>query len=116
MNRPSTDPAERFAALVAAVRGAAGVSGGAVEPGARRRFGASALKVNGKIFAMLVDDRLVVKLPRQRVDEMTAAGEGTRFVGARGRAMREWLALDPASERDWAPLVDEALAFVAGQQ
>ncbi len=37
-------------------------------PGSRRGFGSSELKVRNKIFAMLVKDRLVVKLPKSRVD------------------------------------------------
>ena len=34
----------------------------------KKGFGASALVTNNRILAMLVRDRLVVKLPRQRVD------------------------------------------------
>jgi hypothetical protein len=37
------------------------------------------LNVNGKIFAMLVKDNLVVKLPRQRVDELVGARKGGFF-------------------------------------
>lgn len=32
-----------------------------------RMFGASGLKVGGKVFALLVKGRLVVKLPRERI-------------------------------------------------
>ena len=39
-----------------------------------KRFSSSnVLSVNGKIFAMLVKGRLVVELPKQRVDELVAA-------------------------------------------
>jgi hypothetical protein len=38
--------------------------------GKGRGFGSSALKVRGKIFAMLVDENLVVKLPRGCVQEL----------------------------------------------
>ncbi|MDQ3127663.1 MAG: TfoX/Sxy family protein, partial [Chloroflexota bacterium] len=43
---------------------------------AERAFGATSLKANGKIFAMLVEGRLVVKLSRARVDELVAIGTG----------------------------------------
>ena len=35
-----------------------------------RHFGSAALKVNGSIFAMTMDDRLVLKLPADRVAEL----------------------------------------------
>ena len=37
------------------------------------------LSVNGKIFAMLVRGKLVVKLPKQRVDGLVAGRAGTYF-------------------------------------
>ncbi|MFD0275666.1 hypothetical protein ACFVHB_17425 [Kitasatospora sp. NPDC127111] len=77
-----------------------------------RRFGSDALKVDDRIFAMLSDGRLVVKLPRARVDELVAAGEGERYDAGRGRPMREWLALDSGSALPWARLAREAYAFV----
>jgi hypothetical protein len=44
-----------------------------------RMFGSSGLKVGGKVFAMLVKDRLVVKLPEARVDELIGLGAAIRF-------------------------------------
>jgi TfoX N-terminal domain len=83
-------------------------------PSDGKAFGSSGLKVHGKIFAMLVGGSLVVKLPRARVDALIAAGDGERFDPRRdGRAMKEWLVLDPASAEDWLTLSREALAFVA---
>jgi hypothetical protein len=61
----------------------------ALEAGPKKKFGANALKIRNKIFAMLVTDKLVVKLPRQRVDELIAAGEGERFDSGHGRLMIE---------------------------
>jgi hypothetical protein len=53
---------------------------------------------------MLSKGRLVVKLPRQRIDALVATGAGERFDPGHGRLMKEWL-----------PLAREALAFVASQ-
>src|SRR5215471_18625769 len=79
-------------------------------------FGSSALRVRGRIFAMLSSSgAFVVKLPRRRVDELVAAGDGDRFDPGHGRIMKEWLALRPGSALDWVALADEALAFVGSR-
>ncbi len=82
----------------------------------KKGFGASTLKVNSKIFAMLVKDRLVLKLPRRRVDALIASGDGERFDPGHGRLMKEWLSLEPTSEREWLPLATEAMEFVASRR
>lgn len=75
-------------------------------------FGSSGqLKVDGKIFAMLVRDELVLKLPRVRVDELIAGGEGRHFDAGKGRPMREWFVLT-STRKPWRPLAEEALDFV----
>ncbi|MDJ0346088.1 hypothetical protein QMK19_31465 [Streptomyces sp. H10-C2] len=102
---------QRFADLVDALGCLDGVSAPVDEPGREGRFGGAALKVHGKIFAMLVRERLVVKLPRSRVDVLVDAGEGIRFDAGRGRPMREWLSLDPGARVGWQDLAGEALAF-----
>lgn len=76
-------------------------------------FGSSGqLKVNGKIFAMLVRGALVLKLRRDRVTGLVEAGDGDYFDAGKGRPMREWFVLSPASSRRWLPLAQEALNFV----
>ncbi|MQS15432.1 TfoX/Sxy family protein [Streptomyces kaniharaensis] len=111
MTRRAPDqPEDRFAALVEELADLDGVTPPGAGPG--RRFGSDALKADGHIFAMLSADRLVLKLPRARVDELVAAGEGTHFDAGKGKPMREWLALDPASELPWPQLAHEAYAFV----
>ncbi len=110
MSTLSPTPDERYAALVEALLG---TSEATFDPSARRGFGSSALKIGGKIFAMLVDGRLVVKLPRQRVDGLIAAGAGERFDPGHGRLMKEPLAVDPAADGEWLPLATEAMGFVA---
>ena len=76
-------------------------------------FGSSGqLKVNGKIFAMLVRGELVLKLPKERVDELIRSGDGTNFDAGKGKPMREWFVLSPASRRQWLPMAREAFDFV----
>ena len=99
----------RFADLVEALAGREGVTVGS----GRRGFGSGALQVNGRIFAMVSGGKLVLKLPRERVEALLASGEGTVFDAGKGRPMREWVALDHRTER-WLELARDARAFVAG--
>src|SRR5215211_4063846 len=102
-------PEERFAELVDELVELPGVT----PPGAGRGFGSSALRIRGRIFAMLAHDRLVVKLPAARVDELVAAGDGVRFDGNKGVPMKEWFSVDPDGQLSWRQLAHEALVFVA---
>jgi hypothetical protein len=101
-------PAERYATIVKAFVGNRGVS---AETG--RGFGSSALKIDNRIFAMLASgDQFVVKLPRQRVDAIVAAGDGERFDPRRnGKLMKEWLVVGRRIEARWLPLAQEAFEF-----
>lgn len=78
----------------------------------RRTFGANALKVRGKIFAMVLNHRLVLKLPRDRVEALVAEGVGDRFDRGHDRVMKEWLVVTLGTEENWSPLATEALGFV----
>jgi TfoX/Sxy family transcriptional regulator of competence genes len=100
-------PEARYARL-----GEAFFSRGEVTPSEKKGFGASALTVNGRIFAMLTRERLVVKLPKARVDALVASGGGVRFDANKGRPMKEWLTIDPSLETEWPALAQEALSFV----
>ncbi|HEX6817798.1 MAG TPA: TfoX/Sxy family protein [Ktedonobacterales bacterium] len=103
---------ERFQDIVDEFRGTRGVT----PPSDGKRFGNSALKVDNKVFAMLSGGRLVLKLPRARVDALVAAGTGERFDPRRdGRVMKEWVTLDPKLADHWLALAQEALDFVGGQ-
>lgn len=98
---------ERFEALVDGLSGIPGV----MPPHGGSGFGRSAIRFEKKIFAMLVRGRLVLKLPRDRVDALVADGEGVRFDANKGTPMKEWLSLDPESPLPWRPLALEALEF-----
>lgn len=81
----------------------------------RRMFSSeNVLAVNGKIFAMLNRNDLVVKLSKQRVDELVASRTAGHFDPGHGRLMKEWVSI-PAGRHDWAALVNEAFAFVSGR-
>ena len=76
---PAT-PDDLYASVAEEFLGVSGVTQPSDQPRPTTGFGSSALKVNNKIFAMLVGGKLVVKLPRQRVDALIAAGEGGAAV------------------------------------
>ena len=101
---------EQFAKLVDEMAGTPGVAG--PDPTGRRTFGAATLKVDGSIFAMVSAGRLVVKLPRERVDSLVADGTGVPFDSGKGRPMKEWLALAADDQETASALAHEALAFV----
>jgi hypothetical protein len=84
---------------------------GVTVPNGGTGFGSSAIKINKSIFAMLANDRLVVKLPAARVAELISAGDGVPFDAGKGKPMKEWVGLtvDDATARE---LVAEAMAFV----
>lgn len=110
----SDDPEARWAALVGAMLAAGDATYGATsDDGPKRAFGATSLKTNGKIFAMLVKDRLVVKLPAARVAELAAAREGRAFDPGHGRIQREWFDADTDDPAAWLALATESEAFVA---
>ena len=103
---------ERWASLVETMLAQGAATYGSDGP--QRAFGSTSLKTDGKIFAMLVKDRLVVKLDRRRVDALVAADQGERFDPGHGRLMKEWLSVaEQASDEAWLELADEAETFVA---
>lgn len=103
-------PEQRYARVVAKLRSRPGVS---VTVPRKRGLGSTALCINDKIFAMLSSkDQLVVKLPRERVDALIAAGHGTHFELSHGQPMHEWFVAGVGLEEEWLSLAEEALAFV----
>lgn len=55
--------------------------------------------------------QFVVKLPRDRVDELVALGDGQRFAPRRGRLMKEWLVVG-SQRAKWVELATEACGSV----
>ena len=116
MDYPPTTPEARFAIIVEELLGNPGVTPPADGARAKKGFGSSGLKVHDKIFAMLVRGKLVVKLPKSRVDALVASNEGERFDPRHdGRLMKEWVVLETASDEKWLALAREAMEFVASK-
>jgi hypothetical protein len=72
------------------------------------------LKVDGKIFAMVVKGKLVVKLPKARVSELVESKAGSYFDPGHGRLMKEWIAMT-AERPDAVTLGREAFGYVSGK-
>ncbi len=103
-----TGAAAAFAAIAANLLGADGVTDGT-------GFGPNpGLRVNGKIFALLVGGDLVVKLPAERCLELAASSWARPFERGRGTPLREWIVVEGSASAEWPALAREALAFVAG--
>jgi hypothetical protein len=112
MSHPPITPEERFAMIVEELLGNPDVT----SPSDGKGFGSSGLKIQNKIFAMLVRGKLVVKLPKPRVDALIASGDAERFDPRHdGRLMKEWVSVAPTSLEEWLPLAREAMEFVASK-
>jgi hypothetical protein len=82
-------------------------------PGTKHKgFGRTALRIDGRIFAMLVRGELVVKLPTDRVTTECDADAGRRFDANRPYPMKQWLVVGEGQDHRWCELAIEALHFV----
>lgn len=111
LGRAGTDG---FAAIVDALGGLPGVTAPQPSTAPGRSFGSAALRAHDRIFAMMSDGRLVLKMPARRVAELIGAGTGHPFDAGKGRPMKEWVAIDPDRQGRWLALATEALRFVGG--
>ena len=101
----------RFANLAAALADEPSVELAA----GRRGFGRGTLQVGGRIFAMISNGRLVLKLPKGRVAELIATGVGAPFDAGKARPLAEWVVVVDADDATWRDLAREAAAFVGGE-
>lgn len=77
-------------------------------------MGGRCARVAGE-FLGLVDFKgsgMVVKLPRDRVQELIDQGVGQPFAPA-GKIFKEWLSVPERDRRRWRSLLREGVAFVA---
>ncbi len=116
MNYPSSAPEELFATIVEEFLSNPDVTPPSDGTQSKKAFGSSALKIRNKIFAMLAGGKLVVKLPRSRVDALLASGDGEPFDPRKnGQLMKEWVTIEPTSAEKWLSLAQEAMEFVASK-
>ncbi|MBI3580023.1 MAG: TfoX/Sxy family protein [Ignavibacteriales bacterium] len=77
-----------------------------------KMFGTVGLKFKGKVFAMVVKGKLVVKLSKERVEKMVNAGNGEYFDPGHGRLMKEWVAVEATRSNSWLGLAKEAREYI----
>ena len=70
------------------------------------------LKVHGKVFAMLVNERLVVKVPASQAAALVADGQAVPLETGRGRKMKEWVSVSGTEGDTWAQLMSDAFGYV----
>ncbi|MBM7845184.1 hypothetical protein [Herpetosiphon giganteus] len=75
----------------------------------------SGLRVNGKVFAMLVKNKLCVKLPASMIDEIVAEGQGELYMSG-GRPSKDWIVVDTVDEQRWLELAHSAIEFVSTKE
>jgi hypothetical protein len=109
MHPMTRDSALAFFAAVAANQNVEWV------PADSQKFGANALRVNGKIYAALTRSRrLLLKLPPARVAELLESKRAERMQSG-GRVMKGWITLPPDDKKEWITLSEEARVFVAAE-
>jgi TfoX/Sxy family transcriptional regulator of competence genes len=78
-----------------------------------KMMGMPALKYGSKMFGGAFEDDLVVKLGRERVEELIEAGRARSFdPSGRGRPMKDWALVGPPTD-DWLELAEEAKEALA---
>lgn len=86
-------------------------------PGVERghMFNSEGLKTGGKFFATWSPYGLLLKLPRERIRELSESGAGRPFQSG-GRVMKEWVVVQPDDEHACDAYLREAHDFVAAQR
>ena len=102
-----TSAVERYEAVAESL-----VGDPAVARPERRGFAQGGLMRDGKLFATLRGDQLLLKLPAARVAALIASGQGAPFDANKGKPMKEWVLASMGA--DWEALAREAADFVAG--
>jgi hypothetical protein len=85
---------------------------GEVTPGSM--FGSRGLRTGRRFFALWWHERLVVKLPTDRLAELVALGQAVPFEPMEGRRMNGWAVLGDSVE--WDPVVAEARAWTESER
>lgn len=67
----------------------------------KKMFGTTALCVSGKVFMFPWKDKLVLKLPEERVATLVASKSGELFDPGHCRTSKTWVAVSPSARRQW---------------
>ena len=84
-----------------------------VGPSDRRGFARASLMKNGKMFVSVRGDRMLLKLPADRVEAIIASAQGEPFDANRGKPLKEWVVVTDVTGLDWIALAREAARFVS---
>ena len=69
------------------------------------------LKIKRKMFAMFNKGRYVLKLPKERVQDLINSGEGQPYDPGNGKIMKEWVIIPEKYSQKWIELAEEAKEF-----
>jgi len=69
------------------------------------------LKTSKKMFVMFSKCKYVVKLPKERVEELISSGEGLPYDPGNGRIMKEWVIIPLEYLDKWIDYALEAKKF-----
>lgn len=84
---------------------------------AGQMFGKACLKVNGKAFTSLHNDKLVFKLAGEHHKKALSLKDAELWdPSGKGRPMKEWVALPALEKKHFKLLAAEALAYVKSSQ
>ena len=75
-------------------------------------FGFRCIRLRNQFVAMPALDRLWVKLPAERVNQLIDSGVGEECA-PNGRRFREWVKVVEANESLWLGLLQESMEFVS---
>ena len=69
------------------------------------------LKTRKKMFAMFSKGNYVVKLPKERVEELISSGDGLSYDPGNGKIMKEWVIIPEESADKWIEYASEAKSY-----
>ena len=69
------------------------------------------LKTKKKMFAMFSKGNYVVKLPKERVEELISTGDGLPYDPGNGKIMKEWVIIPEEYANKWIEYGSEAKTF-----
>ena len=69
------------------------------------------LKTRKKMFAMFSKGNYVLKLPKERVEELIRSDEGLPYDPGNGRIMKEWVIIPVEHSDKWINYASEAKEF-----